>query len=564
MDLKTRKQIKNGLPEYKLGAEEIGQSIPGLLGMLGSFLDTANPKVTSGEMIRPSGTAYVDGSGYDTYVTDTSGAEAAVKAQKTSGILSGAATGAGTGFMIGGAPGAAVGSIVGTVGGIIAGNSAEKELEALKHKATIETGARNQFGFDKAFTESLQQKQAKKIGNPEDQILHAEKGLEPIITSHGFKIGDQNAWGNKGEWIWDTRIKFPKLGRGLEYIPYGKNDTAPIRVGNYDAVFTDSIKNSKTGRTFAKSVPEAAANGALDELLMDQAMTKYGDKYKKGIFAAKYGKLPKYSIGAEIVPSIIGGITGLGQLLFSRQDTSRPRSYAYADTDKYVNDLYAIQANPLPIINANREATARANSAVRQSGIYGSAQGNLAYLANAMTERAQNAQSNLAIQNQNAQYRAAAAQAGINAELSNAQRAQQSNQWDYDKEAASHNAMVEAWQNGLGNIKNAAAEYIKNNWERNRYEDIIDLYRQDAKRAWAELNARTGNNRTWSLKDDVNSNKTFETYAPSPFKQIKDVWAPKPKSAPFNPIPNVDVPFASMEQTMLKQLKKKPINRRRK
>lgn len=566
LNYKQRKYINNTrqLPKLKDGfGEKIGQSIPGLIGMLGSFLDTANPKVTSGEMIRSGGTQYIDGNGYNTYVTDTTGAEAAVKAQKFSGILSGAATGAGTGMLLGGPVGAGIGTAVGAIGGLISGNSAEEELESLKHKAIVESGARNQYGFDSAFTESLRQKQAKKIGNPEDQILHAKNGLEPVLTSHGFKIGDQNAWGEKGEWIWDTRIKFPKLGHGLEYIPYGKNDTAAIRVGNYDAIFTDNIKNSKTGKTFAKSVPEAAANGALDELLMDQAMTKYGNKYKKGMLAAKCGKLPKYSIGAEIVPSIIGGITGLGQLLFSNQDTSRPRSYVYANTGRYVDDLYNIQANSLPIINANREATARANAAVRQSGVYGSAQGNLAYLANAMAERQQNAQTNLAIQNQNAQSKTVAAQAGINAELQNAQRTQQANQWDYDKEAASHNAMVEAWQNGLGNIKTAAAEYIKNNWDRNRYEDIIDLYRQDAKRALAELNARTGKDRTWSLKDDVNSNKTFETYAPSPFKQIKDVWATKPKYS-WDPKPNVDVPFVLTEQAMLKQLKKKSLNRKRK
>lgn len=569
MDLKDRKFIKNtkpSLPKYEGGFDEkIAMGASGLLSMLGQIANATRSGVTAEGLLGTSrrSTGNFDGFEYDVYSPiDSSSAASQVSAQNTGNIFSLMGSGAAIGGAVAGVPGIIGGVIPGLVGGLAAADQASSDFERQKREAERKLSIKQDRSLFTAQNKAMLNNYAKNFGNLDSlQLTQAEEGLEPSVNPYTRETYDKYKVQTIDGEDWDTANA---LGAPNEFIVRGNKykrihgtpgDTNLLNIDmKRDGIISnkDSFKNPETGHKLSQDVPLYSALKRLPDLLYYQAMQK------NGLMKAKCGYLPKYDLGLEnIIPAIFNTGVGIHQILASKDKMSSPQSYfgnEYATNA--LRNLHSYRVNTLPIYNEARAAQARTNDALVRSGGLSAGQLGAALLASERNTLANNAKTLTDAQLQNIKLSSEADMADINVGAQNAARKQSAYQWDYDKEAAAHNAMVQAWNTGAQNISEAVANYIKMNWERNKFQQIMDLYHKDAE--IKNLRSKGGyNGTTWSLKGDYTPQQTFEKYAPTPFKSIKDVWAPKPKSAPFNPIPNVNVPFASMEQAMLKQLKKK-------
>lgn len=586
MGLKQRKFIQNSnitLPHFdvgKEGAAEPGnepgkvsfgeklsaglQGVMGLVQMAAQYSDASNPNVSSQDMLRKGAVENIDGESFQRTRVDGSAVEN-VRARTTGNVIGQAAAGASTlggiGKIVGGDVGEAVatgiGGAIGSVFGFKSSSEAERKAEEMKRKAEISATNSNVYAYDKTFTKSLRKKYANRVGDDDSQqlIVSARNGFEPQVnpltnetirqykvdTAGGMSYDTANAFGKKNEQIWRIGTEL------LHKIKRGPNDDAKLHLNKKrDVIFPDDIINPFTGKSFAKSAPQAKREGWLPELLSQQIFTKnllgfYNNN--------KGGQLPHAATGWENASWITGGlltslpgvIAGINQLQASNDDISSPSSYVAPNTQKYQNDLDSLDINMFPIYQANREATSISNSRIAQSGGLSAGQQMLGYLTNAMNERDSISKALTNAQMQRNAYRAEAAKVGIDTELRRAAQQQNAQQWDYAQEAASHNAKIQANQMGWYNLSNALGNAYKNMWDYYQFNKIYDIYAQDVNsRKQQKDKPFTPEEQKKAVQDALKIPQTKTPFSPTNVPDIKVPEAASDIKPQYNVSPGID------------------------
>lgn len=578
-------------------------NVGSILGFAGQIANAGSTGVTTAEMIQNAGNSSIDGEQYQrktVNAADIMARDAQMRQQNTMGIVtSGAATGASIGSVagpIGTAIGAVGGALLGGIFGSSASRRAKREAERRRRYALTEAANFNEGEYSTAYTNALRKKQAREYGNQNDQFLYAaSEGAEQINldgetvkkhvvdTASGKQYRKQNAWAEKNEWIWD-----PIKGY-LNHIDHGKNDTARIWKGDQDVIFSNRIVNPETGNKIASDVPAYAMAGELPRLVENQIMARNAkDAYMKqqrggSFYRAKYGfeprpskSLPGFKLGLDI-PSLVANlptaIHGIGQILHSGQDTKVPYTYAKADNSA-INTLYGLRHNPYPELQLNKEATQNNRYAIDRSGALGAGQRWAAKLSNDLNERFAAANILANSQNINNQYLADAAKTELNFNQQDAARRQNATQFDYEKEAASHNAKIQNREMGWYNLINGIQSYLKNSWEKNQFDKMYGLYATDVANNAAALGIGSRNQKVPGLSQMLEydrgnyGNDTGLGYGPTSELRAKYEAMKNPISSvpTFNPesLPSISA-LAEEQNNFLNGIKlKMPVSTRRK
>lgn len=470
--------------------ENAGNLITEGIGMYGAVKDASTYDNDAQGLSGEAGTSErnIGGVGFTQYNDPNSTAEMKrVNAQATGNTLGSAGAGAALGGTIGSiipgvgtAIGTAAGAIIGGVAGWIgAGKKKEKARRALE-EARIRNQALTSMNRDDALTKSIRLANAREIGNPAGQMYAFAGGKQPV---YGFVDGKANARVSNGELIGNFEDgTVERVGRGKD-----NKDSRLARLRPSDFVITNKYGLSDY----------AAATGDFEGALNMQAqMNKY-----------KNGKLPGFKDGnwENIIPSALGTAIGLGQYLDAKgQSVYRPNTYAANPYEtEGLSTLAELRTNPYPTLNQLREAEARQNAAINQSGGLSAGQ---RWLSRAATLNAtqQNMGKYLSdVQAQNNAYRQAYANAALSTGQANAQRRQQAYQWDADTYAKGHAARQDMMQMGLRNMLDQIQSYYANSWKKNQFDKMYGLYSQQQQIEMDKYlrSLGTGSSDTWSEFD---------------------------------------------------------------
>ena len=545
MELKDRKRIVNGkLPKFDPGKADWGNIATSALGTGTAIYDAHQYNTTSDDMMYEAGTdnANIGGIGYTQYndvnrdkiMNDVS---AQNKRSTLTTTLSGVGTGAAIGSIIPGvgtAVGAGIGALVGGLGGFIGGwfggKSRKRKAREQAALAQQKIDNYNEMNRSDALTASLQQKQAEKYGDSRSQLLFGAdkgkpKGLNPdlflpteklVHTSAGKVEGVQNSWTRQGEGIWNDQTEDAHL------VDEGPNDTAPSNLKPNERVF-GATKNPLTGNKFEDDArPLIAAKEALNKLrpkgkgwLSDQTQKTYAiatkdlnEQLVQGLndlgtiqditmARQKYncGK-PKFDLGlswwGNAIPSLMGATASLGQYFGAKADKPyKPDTYVQNKyQNKALGTLAGLRIDPYGTMQQLREAEARSNYAVNASGGLSTAQKNLARIASLNGTQQQIGNMLNSIQAQNNSYRQAYANAMLQTGESEAQRRQQSKQWDLDYYSKAHAARQQMMQMGMRNFLDYVNQYSANEFKRKSAIANYDLYAQQVENETAKLDAQ--------------------------------------------------------------------------
>lgn len=515
------------------------------LTFAGALHNSAQTSITPDEMIRNGGSGQVDGMSYDIQSTDSTDAMERASQERTQGVLG--AMGAGAGFggavgsvagPLGGAIGTAAGGIVGLVGGLFGSSSAKRKAEAARREAERRTIAHNEYGYDMALTQSLRNKEAQRYGGSDSQMLYAaSQGLEDVSGLNNFvftkknvftpggvtKGGIANANVEKGEKLVEN------MGGGrynVQKVTEGPDDTAFAMLSNNTSVMSAREKNPETGNTYAEDTEDYIKQGRLPELLASQAITrelkntKNMINYKKNMYFAKNKFLPGLAKGWEnLAVNGLGFITSLADYgMHKSQDVFNPDINPINKYEGRVVDLMSgRRANAYPVIQNLFENEAGERYRMNNSSALSAGQRTLANIANTFNTRLGRMNALLNVQNMINEYAKDTATmvnqmgtTGMNAKL-------QSDQINAQTLASSSAKKADLMMNDKRNMLDYATQFAKNNWERNQFDRMMELYWQQVKNDRQKNQNTFGTPSTWSLNGDVTEDQRFEKYAPTPF-----------------------------------------------
>lgn len=225
---------------------------------------------------------------------------------------------------------------------------------------------------------------------------------------------------------------------------------------------------------------------------------------------AKCGKdLPKYAFGADrlgnLITSGLGVLGGIGQIISANgQRLNSPEIYSPNQYERQsLTTLAGLRDNPYNQLRAMQYVESRNRYSVAQSGGLTGAQKYFANVAGGIGLQKNYADVLYRSNEANNRYKAAWASAAMQAGLSNAQRMQQSNQYRDEAYARSHAAREQMRQMGLQNILSQTQQYYANEFKRNQFERMMDLY-------WAENNANRPQKTTDSAKPTIDVQSSID------------------------------------------------------
>lgn len=586
MELRKFKRINN-LPKYEEGKPVIstndngtiktryggdyGSAITGLTGLAGSIYNAHQYNTTSNELVDASWSSqqYIGDIGYNKKNDiDIDSVLNPVYRQNTINTLTATGTGAAAGAAIGSfipglgtAVGGLIGGAVGLIGGWLGGNSAKRKAEEEARLAQQKVDNYNVMSRADAYTDYLQQQQAKEYGDSKQQTLFsADKGKNYsfriptstlnkrlVETSQGLDFEHQNSWVSKGESIWNPSTGFAR------YISHGPNDTASANLKDEDVVFGSKInpftgnpikndakplilaledlnkKEPKTKGWLAKQTKDTfnkaskpvvdGINKQLSDLAdVQEAVTSLEQNYRTD-YPKYYDGKPALSPWPNYISSGIGALAAINQYFDASNDTPyRPNTY-YGNRyqTRALNELSELRVNPYPIMQQLRDAEARTNYAVNASGGLSTAQKHLSRIASLNNTQQNIANLLTSVQAQNNSYRQAYANAALQYGQSEAQLRQQANQYDLDYYAKSHAARQQGMQTGIYNFLNVANQYAANELKRKQGEWMLNLY-------WQDIN---GNSPIKDSPTEGSKNESKKDLYPEIKKEIKSTFAPK-------------------------------------
>lgn len=445
-------------------ASKAGDIGAGLLGLAGQYINGSRPVASADDFFKNARMTQGNLGGYMYDILGDGGESQAmdqVKSNATANTLAMAGSGAAAGAAVGGPIGAGVGFLVGGIGGLFSGNKAKREQERQIRLANIKKNDKNVYGHDLAYTNMLRDQFSKEYGDQESQQLYANaaNGKRPVYG--------QNAWVSPGEIIGNIR-------EGWAFRVPGKknnNDNVPANIRPEDYVISNKGGYSDL----------AAKTGDYLGVLNLQEMTLGGMRNKHGY---KNGKLPGFKDGFSLsatLPSIFNAAIGLDQISRSNDILSAPSSYRSNPYEGLLSGLDDIRVNTLPIYNNNKNLEAKTRNAIVRSGGLSAGQIAAALQSGGYNTMLANANALMNAQLQNNQYRTNAITTKYDAGAKDAALRSATSQWDYDKYAAAHNAAMQQNQMGFYNIANAWREGYKNNWDREQFEKMYNLYAADNK-----------------------------------------------------------------------------------
>ena len=503
-------KVKTGTSSGQLanGIANAGMGLIQGIGVAQQVSDASKAQLDPNELVQKYGTREqygADGLQYTAYNDiDAEKEMNQVKKQTNQSALGAAAAGASAGAAIGSivpgwgtAIGAVAGGLIGGVAGIFGGNKRKREerrrIEQAKQMAANKTMHNRSLAVD----DMLQKRALQRSGDVSQQVLYSaalgkDEGVDPITrqttkdhvvnTALGKKIGPQNAWVSKDEWIEDKEGNISK-------VPEGKHDTARAYLNSTDTVYSNKIKNPITGNTIAHDVPAYAEQGALEDLKYIQHEERNNMQY------SKKGDIRRYENGAEwltnFAPHLSNALTAWGQYREAADsDIYRPKTYRENQQARMaLQDLDKLRVDPYNAIMQQRQAEARQSAAIAKSGGLSAAQQMLARVASLNTTQQNIYNANAQVQKENNALRAAAAQAKLAAGEQAAQRQQQADQWDIDYMSKAHAARQQGKQTALYNFNNALQSYVSNEFTRKQFNRQMKLYGQELDLKKTELDA---------------------------------------------------------------------------
>lgn len=455
----------------------------------------------------------------------------------TAGAGLGAASGAMIGVALGSAVpiagtliGAGIGALGGLVGSWLGGKHRKSKAREQLAEAQQRVNNYNEMNRADAQTSQLQLAQAEKIGDTRSQQLFAAKDgkdelIDPIRmetiddhvveTTDGPVIDKQNSWLSKDEGVWN-----PSTGTA-HLVTHGPNDTARANLKSDDVVF-GGLTNPVTGNMFkydaapliamkermnkmkpngsgwlseqTKKTWETVAkpiNDKLTQELNDLAMIqRYVPSRRKNGTLPGYedkkdsGNAKTYGLtwGSNFIPTMAGLAGSAYQFINAAKDQPyAPDTYV---PNRFANKglalLSSLRINPYGTLQELRNAEARTNSAIIQSGGLNTAQKNLSRLIGLHGTQQQIANSLNAIQAQNNSYFSQYANALLQQGLGEAQRQEAAKKWDLEYYSKAHaNKQQQMLTGGIYNAVNTLGQYTANEYERKSGIANLDLYRQN-------------------------------------------------------------------------------------
>lgn len=191
------------------------------------------------------------------------------------------------------------------------------------------------------------------------------------------------------------------------------------------------------------------------------------------------GKVPKYALLASRLGPALTEMTMLNHWL-----KNKPGS-----TDIYAANPYEAQAlstmasnrvTPYPALQAINLENRKGIYNINQSGGYSGGQRQNARVAQNIGAQRNVANALLQAQDQNAKYRDQWAQAALSAGAQDAQRRQAANQYNWEAYNKAHGAKIKGIETHLANLGAMWQKYWADRIKNKQYEDILNIYQQDA------------------------------------------------------------------------------------
>lgn len=191
------------------------------------------------------------------------------------------------------------------------------------------------------------------------------------------------------------------------------------------------------------------------------------------------GKVPKYALLASRLGPALTEMTMLNHWL-----KNKPGS-----TDIYAANPYETQAlstmasnrvTPYPALQAINLENRKGIYNINQSGGYSGGQRQNARVAQNIGAQRNVANALLQAQDQNAKYRDQWAQAALSAGAQDAQRRQAANQYNWEAYNKAHGAKTKGIETHLANLGAMWQKYWADRIKNKQYEDILNIYQQDA------------------------------------------------------------------------------------
>lgn len=191
------------------------------------------------------------------------------------------------------------------------------------------------------------------------------------------------------------------------------------------------------------------------------------------------GKVPKYALLASRLGPALTEMTMLNHWL-----KNKPGS-----TDIYAANPYETQAlstmasnrvTPYPALQAINLENRKGIYNINQSGGYSGGQRQNARVAQNIGAQRNIANALLQAQDQNAKYRDQWAQAALSAGAQDAQRRQAANQYNWEAYNKAHGAKIKGIETHLANLGAMWQKYWADRIKNKQYEDILNIYQQDA------------------------------------------------------------------------------------
>ena len=195
----------------------------------------------------------------------------------------------------------------------------------------------------------------------------------------------------------------------------------------------------------------------------------------------------KTSINVDKYPVMNAAVHGLGalmgydQYMQAKKDTPyRPNTYVDNPYEGRALDILAgLNINQYPIMNQLRNAEARSNYALNNSGGLSGSQKYLGRIANTRNTQASIADALMKIQEQNNAYKAQYGNALMQAGAQSAANRMNALRADNDVYMRSAAARQQGMQTGLYNIQNNLQSWLANMFKYNQFKDTLGLYQQD-------------------------------------------------------------------------------------
>lgn len=366
------------------------------------------------------------------------------------------------------------GDVLGGAGDLLWGKSKlEREIE----EANRQANRYNLFAHNAAMSEGIRQNYMKEYGTPENQVLLTkygkdEEGITPALVMPGeIKASKDNV------------LQQPYMG-GVN----GKDSILDV-VGDGETIFTKALGhanrminlytniNKNKGRNL--EIAQRAAKGTIQKEKNAQKLER-----QMGLLPDEQVAHARFGIDnwGNIITTGLGIGSALGQYFQAKNSSvHRPNIMVGDSADKYINDLYGLNVNMLPIYRGARDAEARGYAQVNTAGGLTPAQRMLQRTA--LTANTQNALANAIAQGQDRfnALRSAAASAGLQSKQTTAARNQQALQYGDTTYSLGASARNNIMRETFPEFSKVVGQGLKNYYDLVMRDRMLDLWEQEIK-----------------------------------------------------------------------------------